>query len=406
MIDAPDSPAALTATEALAQMAAGDLTAEALRTACLSRIAARDKGVRAWISLNPQATGGPGPLSGIPIGIKDVFDTHDLPTTHNSPLYAGHLPAADAPAVAILRAAGAVILGKTDTTEFAAAGRDAVTANPHDLTRTPGGSSAGSAAAVADFHVPLALTTQTGGSTIRPGSYCGIPAFKPSWGLISTEGVKRYAVSFDTVGFFARDVADLQLLAGVYALPAGQAPSRPVLAMCRTPYAADLAPEMTAALSGLPFEMTELVLPERFHALDALHRIILHVEGAAAFRALTGNPLLHDDFHARVELRAGYTARMAFEAQDALAELRVEMERLMTGFDAVLAPSAPGVAPLGHGPGNPLFNALWTALQMPVVNLPIKGQGLPLGVSLVGRRATDGALLALAANLSLQLSAG
>lgn len=399
---APDSLAALTATEALAR----GLPPLALRDACLARIAARDKEVRAWISLNPQAVGGPGPLSGIPVGVKDVFDTHDLPTTHNSPLYPGHRPSADAPAVAILRAAGAVILGKTDTTEFAAAGRDAVTRNPHDLTRTPGGSSAGSAAAVADFHVPLALTTQTGGSTIRPGSYCGIPAFKPSWGLISTEGVKRYAVSFDTVGFFARSVRDLQLLARVYALPEGQAPDRPVLALCRTPYAASLEPAMLAALDGLPFDLTELVLPEKFAALDALHRMILHVEGAAAFRSLTPNPLLHDDFHARVELRGGQTARLAFEAMDALAELRVEMERLMAGFDAVLAPSAPGVAPLGQGPGNPLFNAMWTALQMPVVNLPLAVQGLPLGISLVGKRATDGALLALADRLSLQLSTG
>jgi Asp-tRNA(Asn)/Glu-tRNA(Gln) amidotransferase A subunit family amidase len=246
MVEPPNTAAALTATEARAAMGRGDLTPADLVSASLRRIAERDKAVRAWLAVSDSALDtarairpdDPRPLAGIPIGIKDVFDTHDMATTHNSPLFSGNRPTRDAPAVAILRAAGAVILGKTDTTEFAAAGRDAVSANPHDTSRTPGGSSAGSAAAVADFHVPMALGTQTGGSTIRPGSFCGIPAMKPSWGLISTEGVKRYSVSFDTVGLYARSIADLTLLAQVFALP----PAPPT---CRTsPRWRSVAPPM------------------------------------------------------------------------------------------------------------------------------------------------------------------
>jgi Asp-tRNA(Asn)/Glu-tRNA(Gln) amidotransferase A subunit family amidase len=423
MVEPPNTAAALTATEARAAMGRGDLTSADLVSASLRRIAERDKAVRAWLAVSDSALDtarairpdDPRPLAGIPIGIKDVFDTHDMATTHNSPLFSGNRPARDAPAVAILRAAGAVILGKTDTTEFAAAGRDAVSANPHDTDRTPGGSSAGSAAAVSDFHVPMALGTQTGGSTIRPGSFCGIPAMKPSWGLISTEGVKRYSVSFDTVGLYARSIADLTLLAQVFALPPALAnvPDKPTLALCRTPYADKLSPEMADLLNAVPAHfagratVTDFTLPERFRALDALHHIVMFSEGAAAFRALTRThpDLLHDNFHERVQLRAGYTARMLFEAYDTLASLRAEVEALMLGYDAIIAPSAPGIAPLGHGPGNPLFNSMWTAMQLPVINLPMPvpaGQ-MPMGISLIGPRGTDGQLLALAARLSQPL---
>lgn len=420
MVNPPATAARLTATEARTALREGSLTATKLVSASLRRIAERDKGVRAWIEMSQTATSQAAaimpddnrPLAGIPIGIKDVFDTRDMATTHNSPVFGGNRPTQDAAAVAMLRAAGAIILGKTDTTEFAAAGRDAVSANPHDLSRTPGGSSAGSAAAVADFHVPLALGTQTGGSTIRPGSFCGIPAMKPSWGLISTEGVKRYSVSFDTVGLYGRSFQDLALLSDVFALPPleGPLPDRPKLALCRTPYADRLEPAMSALLDrvGTHFAdsatVEELTLPDRFHALDALHHIVMFSEGAAAFRVLTRThpDLLHDNFHERVELRAGYTPRMLFEAYDTLSALRQEVEALMQGYDAVIAPSAPGIAPTGHGPGNPLFNSMWTAMQLPVVNMPMPTEAgqMPLGLSLIGPRGTDGRLLALAAQLS------
>ena len=154
------------------------------------------------------------------VGIKDVIDTFDMPTCHNSPLFVGNRPASDASCVAILRAAGALILGKTETTEFAAAGRNPRTGNSYDLERTSGGSSAGSAAAVADLHVPLWLGTQTGGSTMRPASFCGVYAFKPTWGAVSREGVRLFAASFDTVSWFARSVEDLDLVAGVFSVGA------------------------------------------------------------------------------------------------------------------------------------------------------------------------------------------
>jgi Asp-tRNA(Asn)/Glu-tRNA(Gln) amidotransferase A subunit family amidase len=179
---------------------AGEASVEGVARACLDRVATRDAAVKAWSFIDPAAVlrtareldkwPHKGPLHGVPIGVKDMIDTVDMPTQHNSPIYAGHRPGQDAGAVATLRAAGALIFGKTDTTEFAAAGRFAATRNPFDLERTPGGSSSGSAAAVADLQVPLALGTQTGGSTIRPASFCGIFALKPSWGVVSREGVK------------------------------------------------------------------------------------------------------------------------------------------------------------------------------------------------------------------------
>ena len=217
------TPHRLSVAEATVAIAAGDLTSEDLVRDCLARIEKREPVVRAWASLDPRRAiaeareldrhfarnGAVGPLHGIPVGIKDMIDTADLPTQHNSPLYRGHRPGQDAACVAVLRAAGAVILGKTETVEFAAGGRKAPTTNPHDQRRTPGGSSSGSAAAVADSHVPLAFGTQTGGSLIRPASFCGLYALKPSWGLVSREGAKLASLSCDTIGWYAREVSDL-----------------------------------------------------------------------------------------------------------------------------------------------------------------------------------------------------
>ncbi|MBM3522792.1 MAG: amidase, partial [Alphaproteobacteria bacterium] len=213
----------LTASEAARKMGAGKLTSEAYIAACLARIAARETLVRAFAHIDAEAALAKarardretrrGPLHGIPVAVKDVIDVAGQPTQHGSPLYTGFRPAQDADCVALLRAAGAVILGKTETLEFAAGGRKPPTRNPHDPEHTPGGSSSGSAAAVADFMVPLALGTQTGGSTIRPASFCGIYAMKPSFGRVSLEGIKHYAPSLDTVTWFARSASDLALAA-------------------------------------------------------------------------------------------------------------------------------------------------------------------------------------------------
>jgi Asp-tRNA(Asn)/Glu-tRNA(Gln) amidotransferase A subunit family amidase len=247
------TPHRLSVTEAAVAIAAGNLTSEDLVRDCLARIEKREPVVRAWAALDPyraiaeareldrhfSRNGAVGPLHGIPVGIKDMIDTADLPTQHNSPLYRGHRPGQDAACVAVLRAAGAMILGKTETVEFAAGGRKAPTTNPHDRCRTPGGSSSGSAAAVADFHVPLAFGTQTGGSLIRPASFCGLYALKPSWGLVSREGAKLASLSCDTIGWYAREISDLSLVAQVFQVvstrPTAPSTSALRIAICPSP---------------------------------------------------------------------------------------------------------------------------------------------------------------------------
>ncbi|UTH43457.1 amidase [Loktanella salsilacus] len=405
----------LTATAARLGLRRGDFTALDLTRASLARIKARDGAVKAWLCLNPEAEAeaaaisadDPRPLAGVPVGIKDVFDTAAMATTYNSPIFAGHRPATDAAAVALLRAAGAIIIGKTDTTEFAAAGRNAATCNPASFAHTPGGSSAGSAAAVADFHVPLALSTQTGGSTIRPASFCGITAIKPSFGLISTEGMKRYAPSFDTVGFHARDIADLTLMAQVFDLPTAAAPTAPRIGLCNTPYVDHLTPPMAALMAGasrMPSAQS-FDLPPAFAVLDQLHRAVMFAEGASAFLPLARqNPgQLHADFYERIASRTAQTMRDAFIARDRILHLASQLEVLMcdAGIDALLAPAAPGTAPLGCTPGDPVFNSLWTAMQMPCVALTGgSANGLPIGLQLIGPRGSDGLLLQIASRIA------
>ncbi|WP_106743541.1 amidase [Yoonia maritima] len=404
----------LSATSALAGLRRGDFTALELTRACLGRIRARDGMIKAWLCLNPNAEqeaaqispDDPRPLAGLPIGVKDVFDTSDMPTTYNSSIFADYQPALDAAAVMMLRAAGAIIIGKTDTTEFAAAGRDAASGNPANLAHTPGGSSAGSAAAVADFHVPLALATQTGGSTIRPASFCGIFGMKPSFGIISTEGMKCYAPSFDTVGFYGREISDLMLAAKLFDLPDTLNAAPFMLGVSSTPF----HDQLTAPMAQMLRRVAELEnlrafdLPLEFERLDDLHRSVMFAEGAAAFLPLarTSPDDLHDDFYTRINSRTADTMRAAFLARDELARCAalLESQMIANGIDALVVPAAPGVAPLGRGPGNPIFNAMWTALQMPCVALPISHHGgLPIGIQLVGPRGSDGRLLEIAATL-------
>lgn len=417
----------LTASQARKLMAGGRLTARELVAASLSRIRDRDGDIRAWLAINQDALveadrldalpkDQHGRLHGLPIAVKDVFDTVGLPTTHNSPLYRGFQPAADAPAVELLRLEGAIIIGKTDTTEFAACGNDAATANPHDLSRTPGGSSAGSAAAVADFHVPLALATQTGGSTIRPASFCGIYGMKPSAGLVSREGVKLYSVSFDTVGWYGRSVEDLALMADVYGITEKlneDRKSRDTLniGVSFGPYRDKLEPESIAALEATATRLREgghdvtfFDLPAKFEALDLYHRTILHREGAAAFRALArrfGSDL-HKEFHHRVENRDNRTLSDWVTAIDRSAEAQMMFDEIASGFDAIIAPSAPGTAPPGRKPGDPLFNAMWTLLRVPCIHIPVSmaNVAMPIGVTLTSMRYNDVALLASAAKIA------
>lgn len=420
------APNRLTATQALEALQADRLSATELVQACLQRIEQRDGDVRAWLHINAHALeqaaeldalpkAQRGKLHGLPIGIKDVFETKDMPTTFNSPNFQGHQPGQDAAVVDLLRAEGAIILGKTDTTEFAAAGRNAATGNPHDTRFSSGGSSAGSAASVADFHVPLSIGTQTGGSTIRPASFCGAYAFKPTFGTVSREGFKIYANSLDTVGWYGRSVADLVLLADVFGLTETIRPA-PAAAPLRIgvslgPYSKHLQPESVQAmelaaerLRQAGHTVVDFDLPSGFKDLDYHHRTILHREGAAAFRNLArrfGSDL-HDDFHHRVENRDGRSLIELRDAYDAAARARVDFDTLAGGFDAILVPSAPGYAPEGRHPGDPVFNAMWTLLGVPCVNVPvfIPAAPLPIGVTLTGPRFSDPSLLAVAERLA------
>jgi Asp-tRNA(Asn)/Glu-tRNA(Gln) amidotransferase A subunit family amidase len=408
----------LCANEAARRIERGELTSEALVAACLERIAERDEEVRAWAFLDrahalAQARAldrGPrrGPLHGIPIGIKDVIDTADFPTEYNSPIYRGHRPKADAACVMALKRAGAVILGKTATTEFAN-NHPAPTRNPHNPAHTPGGSSSGSAAAVADFMVPLSIGTQTGGSVIRPAAYCGVAAIKPSFGSINRAGLKMLAESLDTIGVFSRDVEGLALslesLSGRAAPDFSSFTGKPRVGLCRTPrwQLADAATQanLEAAASRLaqagarvkPFD-----LPQGADQLFDRHKVIMGFESA---RALAWEYATHPDrISPTLKPRLDEGWKVTRAAYDEMRELarrcRGELADLMRDLDFIVTPSAPGEAPASlASTGDPVFNRAWTLLGVPCVTLPHgRGpNGLPLGVQLVGGLDADRALL-------------
>ena len=408
----------LSATQAARRIERGEATSEALVAACLERIAERDEGVRAWAFVDrahalAQARAldrGPrrGPLHGIPFGIKDVIDTADFPTEYNSPIYRGHRPKADAACVMALKRAGAVILGKTATTEFAN-NHPAPTRNPHNPAHTPGGSSSGSAAAVADFMVPLSIGTQTGGSVIRPAAYCGVPAIKPSFGSINRAGLKMLAESLDTIGVMAREVEDLALaleaLSGRAAPDFASFTGKPRVGLCRTPRwpLADAATQ--ANLEGAASRLAQagarvkpFDLPQGAGQLFDRHKVIMGFESA---RALAWEYATHPDkISPTLKLRLDEGWKVTRAAYDEMREqarrCRGEFADLMRDLDFILTPSAPGEAPASlASTGDPVFNRAWTLLGVPCVTLP-HGRGpnrLPLGVQLVGAFDADMALL-------------
>ncbi len=418
-------PHLLDATTAAASIRDGRLGAEELARSCLDRIARRDPVVRAWSFLSPEVAlraarerdkeAPAGPLHGIPIAVKDVIHARGMPTTHNSSIRFDAPMPYDAPCVETLRAAGAVILGKTDTTEFAAAGRHAGARNPHDPTRSPGGSSSGSAAAVADAQVPLALGTQTGGSLLRPASFCGIFACKPSWGVVSREDSKLYSATFDTIGWYGRSVADLDLVADVYGIADDETPravglGRRRIAVCSPfpeltePASRDALERAAEVLRAAGAEVVTLALPPVFASLNDAHKTILFSEGRAAFLNLyrARHAELHDDFRHRAENRDGYTRAALRAAYDTAATCRIAFDDLAAGFDAVLAPSAPGEAMPGRHPGEAVLNQIWTLLHAPAVGVPgFRGPlGLPVGITLTGPRFTDRRVLTVAAEVA------
>ena len=409
-----------TASEAAARLSAGTLTAEALVRDCLERVRARSE-VKAWAWLDPEhalaqaraadRAGRPGLLAGVPVGVKDVIDTVDMPTQHGSPIYRGNRPFADAACVALIRAAGGVILGKTVTTEFANRHpRDTV--HPHNPAHTPGGSSSGSAAAVADFQVPVGLGTQTGGSTIRPAAFCGVIGYKPSFGEFSRVGIKMQCHNLDTLGVICRSLEDVALMRGVLLAQelhqVDHTSNAPRIGFCRTPAWEHADGDTQALLERTAVKLAAAGATVRDVAVapsDILdhHRRIFEFEAA---RNYAYEYEVHGD-KLSAALRDGLlTPGRALplsayvEAIETAEAFRRNLDDLFSNFDVLLAPSAVGEAPEGlDSTGDARFNAIWTLAWTPCVTLPA-GAGrkdLPLGVQLIGPRFGDDALLDAAA---------
>lgn len=417
-------PADLDATSASILMEKGKLTAEALMASCIARVKAREDTVQAWAYIDADAALGAarardresrcGPLHGIPIGVKDIIDTSDMPTAYGSPIYSGHQPAADAACVALAREAGAVIMGKTVSTEFATR-HPGKTRNPHNGAHTPGGSSSGSAAAVADRMVPAAFGTQTTGSIIRPSAYCGIVGYKPTCGTINRTGVKPLSDTMDTIGLHARSVADIALI--LSAISGHSYPDLEVAAdetgpwrigLCRTPYwdRADAAThalleEVADRLGRAGSKVRELVLPEpfpdAFHAQDVINEF--ETWRALAFERTRHPEKLSTTLRERLARAGRRSAGEYTIAQKLAAKCRSLADEMYAELDVLVVPAAPGEAPNGlDSTGDPIFSQLWTLLHGPAVTIPAGHgpSGMPLGIQLVGPRGHDLRVLACA----------
>ena len=437
----------LSATDAARAIREGAISAEQLVEACLARVRDADPQIEAWAFLDPEHAlslarardqarreGRPaGPLQGVPVGIKDIFDTEDMPTEDGSVLHAGRTPAHDATVVAMLRAAGAVIMGKTVTTEFATY-LPGKTRNPRNPEHTPGGSSSGSAAAVAAGMVPLAVGSQTNGSVIRPASFCGVYGFKPTHGLVPRGGMLQLSRTLDHVGLFARSIEDLALfgeqLVGhdprdpdtrprarppLASVAAEEPPLPPLLVFVKTP-AWERATEDTKEgfaelVSTLGDRVVEIELPESARSAWDWQRTIMEAEMAANLATEWDRGRDKLSAQLRQLLERGREVR-AFDYQSALGRIPQINEGFAEIFgrcDAILTPAAPGTAPKGlDSTGDPSFCTLWTLTGMPAVSLPLlKGEnGLPIGVQLVGQRNWDARLLRTARWLAAQVQAG
>jgi len=410
----------LDATQAAALLARRELKSEDLVRACLERISSRDGDIHAFARIDPVVAltqaraldAGPirGPLHGLPLGVKDLFDTADLATSYGSLIYAGHRPTIDAASVALCREAGAVVMGKTVTTEFAYF-QNGPTRNPHNTAHTPGGSSSGSAAAVADHMLPLALGTQTAGSIIRPAAYCGVVGFKPSHGFVSGAGVKSLSQTLDVVGGFGRSVRDVGLLATVLTGDARLAHpgehGAPRIGLFQTP-AWQQADTDTQRIWGLAIQVLathtdackDVTQPQDFSDLIPLQKDVMAFEMA---HALSHERLWHRA-HLSERLVALLDEGMAISGATHAANLertanwRLRIDALFDLHDVLLTPSATGEAPQGMATGDPLFCRSWSLLGLPCVHLPFArgSHGLPIGLQLVGRHGEDHKLLAAA----------
>ena len=424
----------------------GVVSSEELVQGCLARIAEVDAQVQAWAFLEPdyalaQARAADerrlsgqsiGPLHGVPIGIKDIFDTADMPTEFGSPIFRGRTPSRDAAAVARLRAAGAVIMGKTVTTEFAyfAPGK---TRNPHNFEHTPGGSSSGSAAAVGASMVPLAIGSQTNGSTIRPAAYCGVVGFKPTHGLISRHGALTLSRTLDHVGLFANSIEDIALLAEqlvahdendpdtrpraripLIQVAAEEPPLPPMFAFIKTPHWQRTDAETRAGLAetiehlGTQVEEVEL-FPSAVDCWE-WHEAIMAAEMALNLDREweQGGELLSAPLRRQIERGRAVLAPDYLAALERIAPMNASFRELFEQrYDAILTPAAPSAAPKGlDATGDPVFCTLWTLCGMPAITLPLlqSADGLPIGIQLVGPRDGDARLLRTARWLAAKMA--
>ena len=439
--------AGLSATEAARRIRDGELTSEELVQSCLERIDEIEDTIGAWTHLDKdyalaqasaaherrRAGEALGPLHGVPVAVKDIFDTQDMPTENGSPLDAGRTPRRDATVVSLLREAGAVIMGKTVTTEFAVY-HPGKTANPHDPARTPGGSSSGSTAAVAAGMVPLALGSQTNGSVIRPAAFCGVVGFKPTHGLISRHGILALSRPVDTVGVFARSVEDAALMADCLTaydehdpdmVPHGrprlaevvaqEPPVTPKLAFVKSPVWDKTEADTRAAFAELTEALgetcDEVALPEPFDRAVAMHRAIMTADLAKSLAGYydRGRERISPVLRGMIEEGQTVTAVDYNRAVDSIEVLNAGLNQIFEHYDAILTPAAAGEAPLGlDATGDPVFCTIWTLCGTPAITLPLLSgsNGMPMGVQLVGRRGDDARLLRTARWLSETLSEG
>jgi Asp-tRNA(Asn)/Glu-tRNA(Gln) amidotransferase A subunit family amidase len=414
----------LSASQAARALARRDIKATDLLLSCLDRIGQRESLVKAWSSLGKEGALArakeldkgsiKGILHGLPIGVKDLFDTYDLPTSYGSPIYANNYPASDAVSVALMRDAGGIILGKTISTEFATF-KPPVTHNPHHLKHTPGGSSSGSAAAVADFMVPLATGSQTAGSIIRPASYCGVVGYKPSFGKVMLAGVKALSPSLDTLGCFGRSVGDVAL--GVAAMSndlslaeIDQLHNKPRVAICKTKDWSFASKETAGALALARFTaeaiakgvVQDISLPAACKDLTLLQTRIMSFEMARALifertrYSKKLSPQLLQQLSEGAQIPYEQYQKDLMKAQAA----RFAIAQLFDNeVDILIAPSAPGEAPLAkEGTGNPVFCRGWTLSGLPCINLNVSSgpNGLPVGVQLIAGPGKDRFLLSAA----------
>lgn len=419
-------PNRLSLLDAASALSDGQLTPETLLASCLDRISEREDDVGAWMHIDADSAKArasnpaSGPLSGLPIGIKDLIDTADMPTGYGSTIYDGHQPAQDAACVATIRNVGGIVLGKTVSTEFAYF-QPGKTANPNDLGRTPGGSSSGSAAAVADYHVPAALGTQTAGSIIRPASYCGVVGYKPSYGFLPLTGIRPLAPSMDHLGVMTRTVKDAGFLASVLGRRPGLAIHQdsdafvPTIGFCQTPQwdAAEtstqsLLEDAATRLGKAGAKLSSFALPDIFETLANAHGIAMDYE--VSFTGLydvSNHPgQVSAKFRERFDAGMKVLTSDYDKALDQAKQSRTALAEAMGDYDILICPSAPGEAPLGlNATGDPVFNRIWTFSGVPCINIPgLSGpNNMPVGLQVIGRFGDDARMLKAADWISRHL---